>query len=303
MAELDRLAVLDEHLDDLAGALRLDLVHHLHRLDDADDALVADALPHSGEGVRLGRRRGVEGADHRGGDLLDGGARRASVAGPPASPPLRGASPRGRLAALHHHHRGRGVAAGRTAAEMDPQARLVVLDLEFVDLAALHDAHEVPDEFEVHVEFGAVERLVVRWGGERRLPGFGHGRSGALAASRIPGLTPHSLIEGPSRAPRGGRTEPPERPRGPAGRAEIRPAPGSALAAGLRQARRPRSGCPSCFCHVVDRQRGDRRPHHGLHLDARPAAAGGPAEDLEAVAVKLVEADLHEVEPQRVASG
>src|SRR5262245_52629092 len=36
LAELDGLAVLREHRDDLAGALALDLVHHLHGLDDAE---------------------------------------------------------------------------------------------------------------------------------------------------------------------------------------------------------------------------------------------------------------------------
>src|SRR5690348_11943322 len=33
LAELDRAAVLDEDADDLAGNLRLDLIHHLHRFD------------------------------------------------------------------------------------------------------------------------------------------------------------------------------------------------------------------------------------------------------------------------------
>src|SRR5262245_66407630 len=36
LAELDRLAVLDQDLDDSAGARRRDLVHRFHRLDDQD---------------------------------------------------------------------------------------------------------------------------------------------------------------------------------------------------------------------------------------------------------------------------
>ena len=36
LAELDRIAVLDQHRHDLAGLVGLDLVHHLHRLDDAE---------------------------------------------------------------------------------------------------------------------------------------------------------------------------------------------------------------------------------------------------------------------------
>src|SRR5262245_24280760 len=65
LAELDRLAVLGKHRDDLAGALALDLVHHLHRLDDAEHLADADLLAHFDERLRAGRRRGIEGADHR----------------------------------------------------------------------------------------------------------------------------------------------------------------------------------------------------------------------------------------------
>src|SRR5262245_30039224 len=46
LAELDRLAVLGEHRDHLPGALALDLVHHLHRLDDAQHLADADLLAH-----------------------------------------------------------------------------------------------------------------------------------------------------------------------------------------------------------------------------------------------------------------
>src|SRR5688572_17264915 len=36
LSELDRLAVLGEHRHHAARTLALDLVHHLHRLDDAE---------------------------------------------------------------------------------------------------------------------------------------------------------------------------------------------------------------------------------------------------------------------------
>src|SRR5262245_13747376 len=65
LAELDRLAVLGEHRDHLPGALALDLVHHLHRLDDAEHLADADLLAHLDESLRPGRRRGIERADHR----------------------------------------------------------------------------------------------------------------------------------------------------------------------------------------------------------------------------------------------
>src|SRR5687768_2005287 len=51
LAVLHVLPVLRQHLGHLAVALRFDLVHQLHRLDDADDLALADALPDLDEGV------------------------------------------------------------------------------------------------------------------------------------------------------------------------------------------------------------------------------------------------------------
>src|SRR3954467_10659541 len=42
LAELDRLAVLAQDARDLAGDVGLDLVHDLHRLDDADRLALGD---------------------------------------------------------------------------------------------------------------------------------------------------------------------------------------------------------------------------------------------------------------------
>src|SRR5678809_514802 len=56
----DVLAVLNEDLFDLAFELGLDLVHQLHRLDDADDLALAHALAHVDEHGRLRRRRAIE---------------------------------------------------------------------------------------------------------------------------------------------------------------------------------------------------------------------------------------------------
>src|SRR4051812_15031434 len=63
LPELHRLAVLGQALDDGAGAVGLDLVHQLHRLDDAERLPLADGAPHLDEGRRVGRGRAVEGAD------------------------------------------------------------------------------------------------------------------------------------------------------------------------------------------------------------------------------------------------
>src|SRR5687767_10475222 len=45
LAVLDRLAVLHVHLDDFPVAFGVDLVHELHRLDDAQHLALANLLP------------------------------------------------------------------------------------------------------------------------------------------------------------------------------------------------------------------------------------------------------------------
>ena len=47
LAELDRLAVLDQDLADRAGMAGFDLVHDLHRLDDAHRLVFLDGAAHS----------------------------------------------------------------------------------------------------------------------------------------------------------------------------------------------------------------------------------------------------------------
>src|ERR1043165_4079136 len=61
LPEFHGLAVLAEDAGDRAGLVGLDLVHDLHRLDDADRLAFLDDLAHVGE--RLGARAGgaVEG--------------------------------------------------------------------------------------------------------------------------------------------------------------------------------------------------------------------------------------------------
>src|ERR1700694_4224907 len=65
LAELDRLTVLDRDLSNHSGDLRLDLVHDLHRLDDADGLSRAHPVPHLDVGLRSRFGCLVEGADHR----------------------------------------------------------------------------------------------------------------------------------------------------------------------------------------------------------------------------------------------
>src|SRR5262245_27840951 len=56
----DVLAVLHQDLFDLSFELGLDLVHQLHRLDDADHLALAHGLAGLDERRRLGRRRAIE---------------------------------------------------------------------------------------------------------------------------------------------------------------------------------------------------------------------------------------------------
>src|SRR6185295_5318846 len=65
LAVFDRLAVLDQDGLDRAGSVGVDLVHQLHRFDDADDVALLDLLPDLDERLGVGRRRAIEGADHR----------------------------------------------------------------------------------------------------------------------------------------------------------------------------------------------------------------------------------------------
>src|SRR5690606_18771833 len=64
LSVLHRLAVLHEDRLDDARRVGLDLVHELHRLDDADGLAFLDAVAHLDEGLRVRRRGPVERADH-----------------------------------------------------------------------------------------------------------------------------------------------------------------------------------------------------------------------------------------------
>src|SRR5262245_33627162 len=72
LAELDGVRVLDEDLDDPTGHFGFDLVHELHRFDDAEDLAFLHHIAFAH--VRISRRRGrpIEGPDHRRLDRLSG---------------------------------------------------------------------------------------------------------------------------------------------------------------------------------------------------------------------------------------
>src|SRR4051812_6533617 len=64
LAELDRLAVGDQDLDDLAGLGGRNRVHGLHGLDDHHGLAFGDAVADLDEGGRVGGRLQIDGADH-----------------------------------------------------------------------------------------------------------------------------------------------------------------------------------------------------------------------------------------------
>src|SRR5271155_4948271 len=63
LAVFDRLAALNEALDDLTGGVGLDLVHELHGFDDAENLSVLDLIADFHKGRRARRGRLIEGAD------------------------------------------------------------------------------------------------------------------------------------------------------------------------------------------------------------------------------------------------
>src|SRR5918999_2270483 len=81
LAELHRLRVLHAHLADHTGDLGLDLVHDLHRFDDAHRLAGGHPTSDIRVGFRPRLRRSVEGSHHRGLDLLERRDRRGSNAG------------------------------------------------------------------------------------------------------------------------------------------------------------------------------------------------------------------------------
>src|SRR5580704_17793966 len=65
LAEFDRLAIRGENGRDPALLVGLDLVHHLHGVDDAQNLAALDLGADLDEFLGAGRRRGIIGADHR----------------------------------------------------------------------------------------------------------------------------------------------------------------------------------------------------------------------------------------------
>ena len=147
LAELHRAAVLDENLRDHSAHLGLDLVHHLHRLDDANHGVGRDRVANLDVRLRLGRRLAVERADHRRLDLRLGRLLRHRRGAGSFGRDGRGGRGRGQV--MLHLRLLRFALAG-CAAQLDLESLL--LHLEFREGVFLH---QVDDAFYVLEFHGA----------------------------------------------------------------------------------------------------------------------------------------------------
>jgi hypothetical protein len=161
LSVLDRLAALDQDLEDLADRLGLDLVHHLHRLDDADGRLETESRSHRDERLGLGRGSPVERPDHRTLELDRACAasvlRRARGLGRLRNRERRRRGHRGAVDDSHDRRRG-GNRSDSSSSQPYSQASPLVVDLELADLAAIHQADQSVDQFEVHAGGSRGER-------------------------------------------------------------------------------------------------------------------------------------------------
>src|SRR5712691_305884 len=144
LAELDRLGILDVDRADDALDVGLDLVHQLHRLEDAERLTRGDGVALLDERRRAGLRGTVEGADHR---RLD----------PDEAVRFRG--DRGEcLLGGGRERRRRGLALLGAA---DGDAHAAVVDRHLADARLLDDADDLADPLGLRaVDAAALERLL-----------------------------------------------------------------------------------------------------------------------------------------------
>ena len=151
LPELDRLSVFRADFGDGSRGLGLDLVHHFHRLDDANHGIGRDLLADGNERGGVRRGRPVKRADHRGFDF-DSALRGRRGVGRSGGRCCRSRCPSG----SRRRHR-----SGRCARchEMDGPARFASLERDFEtfpfhfengEAVFLHEVYERADFFEFH---------------------------------------------------------------------------------------------------------------------------------------------------------
>jgi elongation factor P len=163
LAVLDRPSVLDEDSDDPAAELGLDLVHHLHRLDDTHDRVRLNLLVLRYVWRLVGSGGGVEGADHwRYNHLL------AVLEGDFAAV---GGAVANQVNALGAVGRGEGgwrgidgwsgVGGSRDTAPLDDDAHSAALQVQLIDVGTGDEAHKL---FDLVAERGESGQAIVRGG-------------------------------------------------------------------------------------------------------------------------------------------
>src|SRR5690554_1655833 len=148
LVELHRLAVLDQEGLDHAVAVGLDLVHHLHRLDDAHGVALLHAGAHFHEGLGARGRAAVEGA-HQGrvqamareGGLMPGGGFGRSGARRRLGSGLLGGG-----IALGHG----SLPAHAVGMAADADRLLTLLDLDFADVGLFEQLDQLLDLADIH---------------------------------------------------------------------------------------------------------------------------------------------------------
>ena len=129
LAELNRLSVADVDLPDDALELGLDLVHQLHRLEDAQRLTGRDRIADLDERRRPRRGCSVERADHRAFDANERVVARLH----------------GLLVRLTGRCNGCGLGVGRLSGASDADTHAVFLDRDLPHAGLLHDPHDLAD--------------------------------------------------------------------------------------------------------------------------------------------------------------
>src|SRR5579862_78555 len=130
LAVLHGLGIANVDLADDAFDLRLDLVHQLHRLEDAEGLSRRNGIAFLDERRRTGLWAAVEGADHRAFD---------------ADEPVRGRWWRARGCGSFRHRSRLLRHGGRLRRLADADAHAFLFDRDLADLGLLHDADELAD--------------------------------------------------------------------------------------------------------------------------------------------------------------
>jgi len=153
LAVFNRLTVLDENLDDSPFRLSLNLIHDLHRLNDADERVFRDLGAFFNKRRTVGRRGMIEGAHHwrlDEGDvpLLLGLRRRSGWHGNPS----RSRNSRGGRVKRSHTLRRKAqgyLDSGRLATDLE--FKILLLNREFGKFRTPNEINDLFDLFDVQI--------------------------------------------------------------------------------------------------------------------------------------------------------